>query len=114
MGGDRQHRPAVLLERVEVEIDEGPEPPRIAPDDRQRQRQAVAGGTADRVRTAADADPGSQRARLDRRVDLGGTDRRARRAAPGHLAALEELDEERQPILEQLVIARQIEAEQRI
>ena len=87
---------------------------RVAPDDRERERQAIARGSHDRLRAPADANPGPQRAVLDRRVHRCARDRRARGPVPRHRSGLAQLGEEPQPVLEQFLIARQVEAEERV
>ena len=86
MHGNWQLGTSQLLERLAIEIDERFEPLRVAADDRERERQAIARGADDGLGTAADADPGAQGAVLDRWInDLslqGRTRRSARRTAP--------------------------------
>ena len=64
---DRLTRTVELGEGTAVEIDVRLEARRIAPDDCQHHRQVVRGRANDRLRTAADSDPGFQRPGLDER-----------------------------------------------
>src|SRR5687768_11404675 len=105
---------AVLLERLQVEIDVGAEPLRAAADDRQRERQAVPGGADDRLRRSADAHPCAQGRVLDGWVYRLSGERCARPPVPRDGTTLQQIRENRQPFLEQLVVVGEIEAEQRI
>ena len=113
MHRDRQRRQPEFVERAAIEVGERHEAGRRSADDRQRERQVVAGRPHHRLRTAADADPGRQPALFDRRVDTGDVERRARAALPLHRAVLEQGREKIELLLEQHVVVLQVEAEER-
>src|SRR5919107_3666725 len=73
-----------LAERPMVELDVGLEPPRIAADDRQRERKAIARRANHRLRAAADTDPGAKRRVLDPRKDADAFERRTYSPFPPH------------------------------
>src|SRR5262245_55980279 len=68
----------------------------------------------DGLGTATDTDPCPQRAVLDRRIDLLVRERRPCLPRPCHWCLLEELHEEIELLLEELVVVREVVAEQRI
>ena len=68
MDADGQIAVAELLVGLTVEVREGPEPARIAADDRKHQRHLVPGRADDRLRRPADGDPRGH-AVLGARVD---------------------------------------------
>ena len=80
---DRQLRLSVLHERSLVELDVGCEALGSAGDDRQHQRQAEACGAYDRLRAAANANPGRDVSLGDRRADELVRERRPEVPRPG-------------------------------
>ena len=90
MDADRLHRLAELRRGHGGRGRHRARTARVAADDREHQRQVVAGRADDRLRAAADADPGLQRAGLDRReyalVRSGGRVCPARSPAPASAA----------------------------
>ena len=85
---------------------------RAPTDDGEHQRQAVAGGTHDRLGAATDTDPRSQAA-LGARVHLEAGHRRPGRAAPRDGLLAEQVGEQVELLLEQLLVAFERVPEQR-
>ncbi len=112
MHADRLHRATEFAERALIEVDIGCEPLGIAADDRQHQRQVVARRADHRFRASAHADPGLQRAGLRLREDTLIDQRRAQTTPPGDRRFADQGGEQIQLLLEQLVVLRQLEAEQ--
>ena len=101
-------------QRAVVQLDEGREPRRVAADDRQHEREAVARGAHHRLRAAADADPGADAARLGLRVDvLVRQRRRGCVPCPGDRLLGEQLREQVELLLEQPLVVGEVVAEQR-
>ena len=110
---DRQRRLAELGEGLVVELDVGGEAARVAADDGEREREAVAGGPHDRFGAAADADPGASggaRPAGNARPSTGG-----RRCPPwtGWPALGSRGGEQGELLLEQVVVVLERVAEQR-
>jgi hypothetical protein len=104
---------AELLGRAPVQLDVGSEPGRIAADDGEHDRQAVPGGAHDRLRGAADADPGGDPTCLGLGVDVGVDQRRAQLTGPADRLLVEELHEQLELLLEQPLVVDQVVAEER-
>ena len=110
---DRQLRLSVLLERALVELDVGREPIGVPADDRQHERQAEARGAHDRLGAAADADPGRDVSRGDRRAHELVVERRPELPRPGHGLLAQQAHEQVELLLEQLLVVGEVEAEER-
>ena len=113
MHADGLHRPAVLLEGPVIEIDIGLETPRIAADDGQHQGEIVMRGAHHRLRAAAHAHPGLERAAFEGRIHRLAAQGRAQLALPGHRLLLEQRREEIELFFEERFVLLQVVAEQR-
>ena len=116
MDANRQRSVPQLGQRPIVDLDVRLEPPRIAADDGQRQREAVPRGPHHRLRTAADSNPGRERRALHRRKDPDAVERRTHRSLPLYrlpgMVGVPEGREDRQLLLEQDLVVVQRIAEQ--
>ncbi len=110
---DRLDGSLQLSEGALIEIDVRDEALGIAADDGQHHRQVISRGADHRLRAAADADPGLEwlvaLAWEDLLVDQGS----AGSALPGHGPLADQRREEIELLLEQLVVLRKLEAEER-
>ena len=106
-----------LGQRTVIERDVRREPPGLAADDREHEREAVARGPYHRRLAPADTDPRSKRARFGRRKHPLPLEWRAGRASPRHRLALvvvrQERGEEVEFLLEQRLVLVEVVAEQR-
>ena len=98
---DRQLGAAELVERPAVEVDERREALGRTTDDRDHERQAVAGGAHDGLRAATDADPGLQPV-AGRGVDALLDERLADGAGPGDRLLGQQRGEQVELLVEQL------------
>ena len=96
-----------------VKIDVRREARGVAADDREHERHPVSRRADDRLRAAADPDPGGQAAGFGRRKDRLVGERRTDAALPGDRLLLEHVGEEVELLLEQLLVLAQFEAEER-
>ena len=96
-----------------IEVDERHEAARLPADDRQRERQTEPSGAYHRLRMPADRDPHRQRILNGAWKDGEVIDRRAVGATPRDPLALADLQEKAKLFLEEVVVVRQVIAEQR-
>src|SRR3954447_16882976 len=104
---------SILVECALVELDEGGESAGVPADDRQHQRQAVAGGADHRVGAATNTDPGGEMSRWERRAHVLVDERRSGGAGPRDGLVTEQAREEVELLLEQRLVVGEIESEQR-
>ena len=86
---DRKRVSTKVLEGLPEQLGEGRKPCRRAADDRQHQREPVAGGANDRLRAAAHTDPDREGAGFGVRHDVLVLERRSGLPVPGDRSALE-------------------------
>ncbi len=110
---DRVRDRAELVGGPPVQVDVRGEALRVAADDGEHERQAVARGAHHRLRRAADADPGGQAAGLGLGEHVGVVQRGAGGAAPGDRLLVQQLHEQLELLLEQHVVVAQVVPEQR-
>src|SRR6266446_4607271 len=104
---------AELFGRTLVKLDVGPEaragPPMIA----SMSGRPIPRDADDRLRRAADPDPGPETGRLGLREDIGVIQRGAGSALPGDPFLVEKFREELEFLIDELVVVLQVVAEQR-
>ena len=102
-----------LGQRAMVEVDERFEPGRFTADDGQHQRYSVSRRAYHRLRRATDTDPGGQPTLRGFREHLLAGQRRPVTTSPGDRALGSQLGEQVQFLGEQLLVLREVVAEQR-
>ena len=113
MQADGKFRLTLLLERALVQLDKGCEALGAPGDDREHQRQAEARSAHDGLRAAADADPGGDVPRADRRAHELVRERGAEGSRPGDRLLTQQPHQQVEFLLEQLLVVGEVEAEER-